>query len=490
MTNLARAAALSVATLLCCPLAVKADQTTIGISLNGTTGHHVEPNRIESIPFLPMPMIEIEHIHQHLHARLEIVPPIGPVPLAQSDGFIENGQDPRVSYLNGELSYALPSSPITLGIGETIINQRTLYPGQPIIQASRVVGMRLIARAHLYDDGTRSLDADFSVNPALHGLQTNEITDPSIPSSAIIPQLAEHGSLIDTSLRWSIKEGRYALLYGVRYINYTAGYSRDGSLADRNHLFMPFVGVDWSVGKDESATSRHVGLSGIPAKLVRAPASWTTVGMNLFGTNGNRTETGAFSDTPLEVALLPAFLLNHGFGRYEIDSEATLPNAGPNPYGGQQEVWSLLTVDGLVHVNARYAFGLGETVGNIDPIHLQPFEQTHTRTEALDIVGRMTLARDVRGHVDATLRLEPDLHVTSSVAFSQPNLIPLAFGTVERGSRVVGDIARVSDVGRFGLTYGLRYVNQTTNYGYIGSLGVQLTRSTSLMPFAGVTVRP
>jgi hypothetical protein len=211
--------------------------------------------------------------------------------------------------------------------------------------------------------------------------------------------------------------------------------------------------------------------------------------MNLFGTNGNRTETGAYSDTPLEVALLPAFSIDHGFGRYEIDTEAMLPNAGPNPYGAQQELWSLLTVDALVHTNSRYAFGLGETVGNIDPARPVAFVQTHTRSEALDLIGRMTLARDERGRVDATLRLEPDLHVTESIDFTQPGA-PFGYTTVARGSRVEGDLARITDFGKVGVTYGLRYVNQATNYGGAGSLGVDLTRSTSLMPFVGLTIRP
>jgi len=478
---------------LLCASATFADETTIGVTLNGTTGHHVESDRTESIPFLPLPMFELDHTHGNLRVHLELVPPIGPIPLAQSDGF-GGSQDPRVSFLNGELLYASPLLPVSLGVGETVLNQRTLYPGTPFVQSSRVVGVRYIARAILYTDARQRVEASVAVNPAMQGLQYTAATGPGIYATynggnPFLPH-GEYASLFDSSVRWTIDEGRYAIAYGVRYLNYTAAYSETDQLADRNHLFMPFVGVDF-YGKRKALLKAPVAQSDPPALKIKSRRRETTFGISLLGTNGNRTTTNAYSDTPLNFTLAPMLSVDHRFNQFELLGEAILPNASTNPFGTSfNTTWSDLSVDGLVQLdNSRIALGLGETVTNLQPARPAPYVKSSTRSEALDLVGRVTLAQSLRSRLEFNLRLNPYVHVTGITNYDFPGERTFSSVGIAHGARFDSSIQRTVAAGRFQFNYGLRYINQTTCYFGCGGSYPYLTRSTSLMPFVGIKIR-
>ena len=489
MMNVVRVTAFFLLCLLCARGAY-ADETAFGITLNGTTGHHVESDRTESIPFLPLPMFDLEHTHGNLIVHLEGVPPIGPVPLAQSDGF-GGSQDPRVSFINGEVLYASPLLPVMLGIGETVLNQRTLYPGTPFIQSSRVVGVRYVGRATLYAGTRQRVEASIAVNPSMQGLQYTAATGPFITFNGSNPLLphAEYASLVDSSVRWTIDEGRYAIAYGVRYLNYTAAYSENNSLADRNHLFMPFIGVD-VYGKRKALLEPHTAASHPPTLATPPRTQATTFGMAFFGTNGNRTNTSAYSDSPLSFTLAPMLWLDHKAGKFELASEGFLPNASANPFGTSvNNTWSDLSVDGLVNVlGSRFALGLGETVTNLAPVKQPQYVDSHSRSAAVDLVGRLVLARDFRSHLDLNLRVDPYVHVTAITNYTRPGTRPLSLKTIAHGARFDASIVRTVEVGRFGLSYGLRNINQTTCYFSCGTTYPYLTRSTSLMPFVGLSL--
>ncbi len=451
--------------------AVRADETSVRITVNGTTGHHVEPDRTEAIPFLPLPTIELDHAHKDFRIHLEGLPPIGPFSLAQSNQFTESIA-PRVSYISAELFYAPRLRPFAFGIGETVLNQETsdkvpYLSNAASIHYSRVVGVRFAGRAQLYADARNRFTASIAVNPSMHGLQDGAHS--------------EYASLVDTSLCWRIADGTYGVSYGVRYLNYTAAYSADHSLADRNHLFMPFVGIDWS-GKHD-APSRT---DDPPMIFVRHPKETTTIGVSLLGSNGNRTATQAYSDTPLSFALIPVITAAHTAGRFEAEAEGMLPNAGPNPFGASRNRWSYLDVDALTGIGrGPFSLGIGETVTNIQPAKKVPGVQSATRSEAIDLLARVRFAQSGQSNAYVQLRVNPYVHVSSSTIYSFPGQPSHTSTGVAHGARVDATLWREIAVKRLVFNYGLRYINQTTNY-FGSGRNVYLTRSSSLMPFAGI----
>jgi hypothetical protein len=484
MTILARVIIAMVLYAACAALA-RADTTTIGITLNGTTGAHVEPNQAEAVPFLPLPMFELEHVHKNLRLRLEAVPPIGPVPLAQNSSLFGDNQDPRVSFLNGEVLYAPPDVPYAFGLGETVINQRTLYPPSSIAQSSRVVGLRLLANATLYENGPERAEASVAVNPSLQGLQQT--------SGASLMPLAEYGSLFDASLRWTVSHDRYDFVYGVRYLNYTAAYRIDNSLADRNHLFMPFVGIDWPLEKRKHASVRTHSAAH-PQTGAPAPAANWTFGVGFLGTNGARTTSVSFAPTILPFNLVPVFSVAHTVKRYELSGEFVAPNEHSDPYGASQTWWSYINVDALAHLgNSRLALGVGDTIVNLAPAPVSSFVSQHTRAEGLHLTVRTTLVENLHGALIADALITPYSHVLNqeTTAFAPPAL-PRVFTTTDHGARIEASLHHLCSVGNYRLDYGLRYVNQTTNYGALDpshpQSGVLLTRTSSLMPFVGLRV--
>ncbi len=302
--------------------AALADTTTVGVALNGTTGAHIEPGQAETIPFLPLPTFEIDHTHRQYELHLELMPPIGPVPLAPGTSFGGIGQDPRVSYVSAELRYRAFDDRFAFGVGETILNQRTLYPPSTIVAASRVVGMRLFGSEALYATASHRLDARIAVSPSLQGLQSNG--------------LAEYGSLVDAELRWSIVERRFIVAYGLRYVNYAAAYRERNALADRNHLLMPFVALDWPLGQMHAPAPK--GRIRLPASAAHARIG-LRAGVSLLGTNGARS--GTFSpDAPLNFSLVPAIALAASAGRFELRTEGIAPNSQADPFGAAGQRWS------------------------------------------------------------------------------------------------------------------------------------------------------
>ena len=477
-----------IAILLCaaCATCSWADTTTVGVTLNGTTGAHIESDQAQAIPFLPLPMFELDHVHKQLRVHIEAMPPIGPVPLAQNGSLYGNNQNPRVSYLNAVLMYAPPNQPYALGIGETVINQRTLYPPSTIAQSSRVVGMRLLASAQLYQAENQRADASVAVNPGLQGLQ--------LTTGAPLKPLAEYGSLFDASLRWTVNHGRYAFVYGVRYLNYTAAYHSNNSLADRNHLFMPFAGIDWPLQKQQQGTRVKAQGTTEPVADALPPEPPSTFELALLGTNGTRTESTSFAPTILPFDLVPVFSFTHAFKRFELSGQVVAPNESSNPYGSQQTWWSYVNLDALEHFrNAPFALGVGDTVINLAPAELNGSISQHARAEGLHLTLRATLLANLHGALLADALITPYVHVFNeeTVTYGLPP-VSHALTSFDHGARIEASLHHLSSVGRFRFDYGLRYVNQTTNYGPIVASrphgGVLLTRSASLMPFAGLRV--
>lgn len=228
--------ALAVAALsLCAPVRASAGETTVGLTLNPTFGTHAEASGSETLPVVPVPLFSVGHREGRASIFLEGVPPIGPVPLSGGDAT-------TLSVFDGAFRYAV-SGRSWLGLGETIFNQKTVGAASAEIQASRVVGTRYEAGTTLWASGPQGIDLQLAVSPSMRGtIITTHRFGPLLGLSYDVHD-PEQGSLLDAQARWSRTRGAVVLSAGLRWINYTAAYAATGSIADRNHILAPFVGV-------------------------------------------------------------------------------------------------------------------------------------------------------------------------------------------------------------------------------------------------------
>ncbi|MEO6913446.1 MAG: hypothetical protein ABI182_05440 [Candidatus Baltobacteraceae bacterium] len=504
-------------TLLGVTLPARADTTTVGVTLNGPSGAHIEQQEVQAVPFVPLPMIEIEHKHKRLRLRAEIVPPIGPVPLAQGDGGFGLGQDPRLSYLAGEVTYSLNQGRFEFGVGQTILNQRTLYPPSPIAQASRVVGARYVIRSVLYSSLRERLEATLAFNPSMRGVQytiypsglgLGPIGHPTPPFTLNDPESA---SMVDATLRWSIPRNRYTFSYGLRYINYVASYTNDHRLADRNHLFMPFMGLDWQLplkhDGESSQAARAISTTAAATLARPVRADRTSFGMTLNGTAGSYSADSGEFTIPASFRLLPIFRVEQAHKRLSLGAEGILPNSGSNLFGPSLYKWSYLNTELLyASSNSRYALGVGNTVANERFFRPQGFgsETATLRLEGLRYTALGVLASSGRGRLEARLSVNPYLNGVYSLtdAFSPPSNCSRcspasshSFTHLRGASLVDGSLVWSVPLGLSTFSYGLRYINQTINDGSLPGFSGQpartfLERNSSLMPFIGVSIRP
>jgi hypothetical protein len=226
-------AGLLVSAIFACALAsARAGETTVGLTLNATIGTHTEADGSVALPVVPVPIFSIDHREGRFAVHLEGVPPIGPVGLS-------NGDATKLSLLDGAIRYAIAPH-AWAGIGETIFNQRTEYPGDDA-QSSRVVGGRYEIGATLWRSGGQRIEASIAASPSMHGAITDVFSFG--PGLSVTSTGSERASLVDSQAAWSTTRGRSIFTAGLRWINYSARFP-DGSTADQNRILTPFVG--WS----------------------------------------------------------------------------------------------------------------------------------------------------------------------------------------------------------------------------------------------------
>ncbi len=141
--------------------------------------------------------------------------------------------------------------------------------------------------------------------------------------------------------------------------------------------------------------------------------------------------------------------------------------------------------------DGRWSVGAGENIVNQ---RFAPFRLVETgRSEGLQDTVRTIFARDLRGTTALTVTLAPYGHVDSGVEFFQRPGGARSYRQTLHGARVDGELRRTIRLRGYAFTYGLRYINQTTNYGRIATyskanFGVNLTRNSMLAPFVGLRV--
>jgi hypothetical protein len=235
------------------PAVASAGETTIGIALTGTHGTHRESGGVAQAPLIPAPVLAISHRVHRFELTAEGLPPLGPI------GVANNGlgmRDISLTYADATLRYWNASGTLAFGAGQTLYNQRTrfvafqdAYEQLNDVNRSRISGMRYEVVGRVPLGRGDFMEAQFAVNPRLHGRYTVmrqrviKATGQSFGFTS--PPQGEAASQVDIGLRFVHGFAPFAVSYGVRYLNYTAAFTRPGSpFADSNSLVMPFVALE------------------------------------------------------------------------------------------------------------------------------------------------------------------------------------------------------------------------------------------------------
>ena len=226
------------------------------------TGTHHEPNGEAKTSGVPAPLLFIEHDTGRFTLYAESIPPEGQVPVSGS-GLGVSGVE--LTYLGISARYH-PTATTSIGIGETIYNQQTVYsknyepptnPGGTYLTStaqtdrSRVVGVQYLVDQILHRSARSETQLSFAVNPGMRG-NLGILSQSSLSNGQTFQghwfSTPEKGTQIDSMLVESVTNAHFTLRYGIRYLNLTMKFP-DGFLADRNTFVIPFIGVSIDLGK-------------------------------------------------------------------------------------------------------------------------------------------------------------------------------------------------------------------------------------------------
>ncbi|HTW83890.1 MAG TPA: hypothetical protein VMD91_07480 [Candidatus Sulfotelmatobacter sp.] len=238
-------------------------QAAFTLSINPLDGgHEVGNGQVDRVDFAPLPLADLEVRWRGESVHVEGLPSVTFGYGSNPDG----AQSTRLSIINATFRQQLGAG-FFAGFGQTIYNQRTDYGNQigvryyagpgvtsfidgDEIQDSRVTGPRLELGKH-WTRGRDSVELVAAVNPTMHGVQYTQVG--ILGESCIYhvgcrfyePTFAdpEIAAQTDLSLRVGHRLSKHGdLLYGLRYLNYTAHYALPGDpLADRNVGFAPTI---------------------------------------------------------------------------------------------------------------------------------------------------------------------------------------------------------------------------------------------------------
>ena len=236
-------------TALCTQRAWAGDSTTdIALTLNPIFGTHRSFNDKTTPPPVPVPLLELRHRSGPLELILTGLPPLGSV---RSNDGVQGRTSTSISIFDGTARVWDPLHRFSIGVGQTLYNQSTHYldgpeiPGVGDTQYSRITGGHYELGYHVPVRGN-AFEATFSVAPRMRGTQFTAYDIATIPTR-VDPEIATQ---IDTAIRFVHRAGkRSEILYGLRYVNYTARYDeRSGTLSDRNCGLLPVFGYRVRLG--------------------------------------------------------------------------------------------------------------------------------------------------------------------------------------------------------------------------------------------------
>ena len=146
---------------------------------------------------------------------------------------------PALGLFNGSLEAAVDSrARVWLGVGTTIINQRTPLPKILQVVSSRLAGARFTLHMHQPTHSpAQFFEAYLGVAPNLSGY------DRFLYSDGISPAVnkAERASELDASIAFGWHRKHTEWLIGVRTLNFTARFTATGEAADRNVGLGPMI---------------------------------------------------------------------------------------------------------------------------------------------------------------------------------------------------------------------------------------------------------
>lgn len=240
-------------------------ETSLSLTVNALDGRHeVNGGQSDALTFAPLPLGELTLRRGPDSLRVEGLPPV-------TFGYNLGGaMTTRLSIINATVRHTFPGGWFA-GVGQTVYNQFTNYGsgngrylysrgGLGIViegdeaQYSRVTGPRF-ELGHAFSAGPERVEISAAANSHMHGVQytripgyvqycatRNGITACDQPVNTFSDP--EHAAQVDLAARFSHRLSKHgALLYGLRYLNYSARYDDfPGQLADRNVGFAPQLG--------------------------------------------------------------------------------------------------------------------------------------------------------------------------------------------------------------------------------------------------------
>ncbi len=245
-------------------------ETTVSVTINALSGQHqVDGGHSDKLGFAPLPLAEVKLRLGSETLRFEGLPPVTFGYDTAGDGALST----RLSILNATYRHEFRGGWF-VGAGQTVYNQFTTYVPvdgnffyqrgtltDPIngseAQYSRVTGARYEVGRTLRM-GRDRVDVSAAVNPRLRGIQYTRIPTfiLACPTGSFGPAPGgctyqvdtfadpENASQVDLAASVAHRISKHGeILYGLRYLNYTAHYDAfPGQLADRNVGFAPVLG--------------------------------------------------------------------------------------------------------------------------------------------------------------------------------------------------------------------------------------------------------
>lgn len=165
---------------------------------------------------------------KRLALRLEGIPPVS---LPQKPSVTYGAATPQLSLINGAMRFAVdPSEHLWVGVGETVINQRTPLPNLSQVVASRLAGARYEFAYRAPIGESHFLEVTFGAAPHLTGSDHYTFSIPHAPIDK--PEIAAEE---DGTIAFGIKHENSELLFGLRSINFSARFALTGEAGDRNN---------------------------------------------------------------------------------------------------------------------------------------------------------------------------------------------------------------------------------------------------------------
>jgi hypothetical protein len=200
---------------------------------------HEEPGQLSHIPPVPIPILEASQSIGAFKLTVE------GFPLAPQ--IVEHNATQTLStdltFFDAVASVELLKTRLSLGAGELIYNQATLYEPPGFYVSSRVVGGRYELAGRPLPDRHFRLALDFM--PSVGANVAYRTTTDSRPYAST----PEHGSQFESLATYDVPRGKNVLRFGLRYINYVTHFTGTGQLADRNTGVIPSVGYYWRIGR-------------------------------------------------------------------------------------------------------------------------------------------------------------------------------------------------------------------------------------------------